>query len=247
MKKIFIFLSLLVLLPVWGVEAAPLDLYPSEGDLLSQIFMFPQAKAFLLTVIILGIMAEVKSAGAGIAGGIALTAAVALFSMQFITGEGSWLEILLFIGGIGLLMIEVFIPGFGLFGLAGIISILASFYFVLGGNATALNWLAVSIVMAIAIFSLLIKYLPHNPAWKIFVLQEKQENAEGYRSTDDLSGYIGRTGTALTLLRPAGIVVLDDTTRLDVITAGEFIVAGTKVKIVKTEGSRIIVEAWQEN
>ena len=203
--------------------------------------MFPQVKAVLLTVIILGILTEVKTAGAGIAGGIAIIAAAALFGMNFVSGVGSWLEVLLFIVGMGLLILEVFVPGFGLFGIAGILSILASFYFVLGGNASALNWLAISIVAALTLFALLIKYLPSNPAWNLFVLKDKQENSEGYSVTPDLTQYAGKAGVAVTTLRPAGIALIDGI-RIDVVTFGDYIDAGTNIVVDKVEGSKIFVK-----
>ena len=195
----------------------------------------------LLTVIILGILTEVKTAGAGIAGGIAIIAAAALFGMNFVSGVGSWLEVLLFIVGMGLLILEVFVPGFGLFGIAGILSILASFYFVLGGNASALNWLAISIVAALTLFALLIKYLPSNPAWNLFVLKDKQENSEGYSVTPDLTQYAGKSGVAVTTLRPAGIALIDGI-RIDVVTFGDYIDAGTNIVVDKVEGSKIFVK-----
>ena len=200
----------------------------------------------MLTIIILGILTEVKTAGAGIAGGIAIIAAAALFGMNFVSGVGSWLEVLLFIVGMGLLILEVFIPGFGIFGIAGIVSILASFYFVLGGNAAAVNWLAVSIVAALVIFALLIKYLPSNPAWNLFVLKDKQENSEGYSVTPDMTQYAGKTGIALTTLRPAGIALIDGV-RADVVTFGDYIDAGTDIVVVRVEGSKIFVKMQQKD
>lgn len=250
MKKALLILTLLfVCLPLIGVEAAralPLDLYPSDEDLAGRWFLFPQVKAALLTIIILGILTEVKTAGAGIAGGIAVIGAAALFGMNFVSGSGSWLEVLLFVAGIGLLILEVFIPGFGLFGIAGILSILASFYYVLGANAAALNWLAVSIVAAVAIFALLIKYLPSNPAWNLFVLKDKQENSEGYSGTPDMTMYAGKTGVALTTLRPAGIAVIDGV-RTDVVTFGDYIDSGTQIIVVRVEGNKVFVKAQQKD
>ena len=250
MKKLLLILTLLlVCLPLIGAEAAralPIDLYPSNEDLAGRWFLFPQVKAVLLTIIILGILTEVKTAGAGIAGGIAIIAAAALFGMNFVSGAGSWLEVLLFIVGMGLLILEVFIPGFGIFGIAGIVSILASFYFVLGGNAAAVNWLAVSIVAALVIFALLIKYLPSNPAWNLFVLKDKQENSEGYSVTPDMTQYAGKTGIALTTLRPAGIALIDGV-RADVVTVGDYIDAGTDIVVVRVEGSKIFVKMQQKD
>ncbi|MPM61684.1 hypothetical protein SDC9_108544 [bioreactor metagenome] len=250
MKKLLLLLTLLlVCLPLIGAEAAralPVDLYPSNEDLAGRWFLFPQVKAVLLTIIILGILTEVKTAGAGIAGGIAIIAAAALFGMNFVSGAGSWLEVLLFILGVGLLILEVFIPGFGLFGIAGILSILASFYFVLGGNVSALNWLAVSIVAALVIFALLIKYLPSNPAWNLFVLKDKQENSDGYSVTPDMTQYAGKAGVAVTTLRPAGIALIEGV-RADVVTFGDYIDAGTNIVVVKVEGSKIFVKIQQKD
>ena len=243
-KSMLLFTLLLVCLPLIDAEAAkvlPIDLYPNNEDLAGRWFLFPQVKAVLLTVIILGILTEVKTAGAGIAGGIAIIAAAALFGMNFVSGVGSWLEVLLFIVGMGLLILEVFVPGFGLFGIAGILSILASFYFVLGGNASALNWLAISIVAALTLFALLIKYLPSNPAWNLFVLKDKQENSEGYSVTPDLTQYAGKSGVAVTTLRPAGIALIDGI-RIDVVTFGDYIDAGTNIVVDKVEGSKIFVK-----
>ncbi|MGE4588209.1 MAG: NfeD family protein [Acidaminococcaceae bacterium] len=249
MKKSMLFLTLLlVCLPFIGAEAArtlPLDLYPSNEDFAGRWFLFPQVKAVLLTIIILGILTEVKTAGAGIAGGVAIVAAAALFGMNFVSGAGSWLEVVLFIVGMGLLVLEIFIPGFGIFGIAGILSILASFYYVLGGNAAALNWLAVSIVAALAIFALIIKYLPSNPAWNLFVLKNKQENSKGYSGTPDMSDCSGKSGTAVTMLRPAGIALIDGV-RIDVVTFGEYIDVGTKIIVVKVEGNKVFVRSKQE-
>ena len=56
---------------------------------------------------------------------------------------------------------------------------------------------------------------------------------------------MGKTGIALTPLRPAGTVRVDDK-RLDVVTAGDFIVRETPVKIINVEGSKIFVEAIDE-
>lgn len=249
MKKSLLLLTiLLVCLPLIGAEAAralPIDLYPTDEDLAGRWFLFPQVKAVLLTVIILGILTEVKTAGAGIAGGIAIIAAAALFGMNFVSGAGSWLEVLLFILGMGLLILEVFVPGFGIFGIAGILSMLTSFYFVLGGNVSALNWLAVSIVAALTIFALLIKYLPSNPAWNLFVLKDKQENSEGYSVTPDMTQYTGKAGVAVTTLRPAGIALIEGV-RVDVVTFGDYIDAGTNIVVVRVEGSKIFVKTQQK-
>ena len=111
----------------------------------------------------------------------------------------------------------------------------------LGGNASALNWLAISIVAALTLFALLIKYLPSNPAWNLFVLKDKQENSEGYSVTPDLTQYAGKSGLAVTTLRPGGIALIDGI-RIDVVTFGDYIDAGTNIVVDKVEGSKIFVK-----
>ncbi|MBY6278389.1 NfeD family protein, partial [Symbiobacterium thermophilum] len=59
---------------------------------------------------------------------------------------------------------------------------------------------------------------------------------------EDRARLVGREGVSLTVLRPAGTAVFDDQ-RLDVVTEGEFIPAGVPVKIVRVEGTRIVVRA----
>ena len=226
---------------VEGATALPLDLYPSPGDLKGTWFLLPQVKSILLTVIILGLLTEIKMAGTGIAGGIALLGATLLFAMSFIGGTGSWFEVMLFIVGIGLLILELFIPGFGVFGVLGIISIFASFYYILGANAMAMNWLAGSVVAALVIFGVLVKYLPSNPAWKLFVLQDQQKNKEGFTTAPSMEVYLGRSGLAITNLRPAGVGDFDGA-RVDVVTFGEYIEIGTPIFVVKVEGIKVFVK-----
>lgn len=52
--------------------------------------------------------------------------------------------------------------------------------------------------------------------------------------------WIGRVGRAATALRPSGTAWLDGE-RVDVVTEGEFVSAGTTVQVIKHEGSRVVV------
>lgn len=245
MRKLIVmlgaFFTFLVVDMVYAAGVVPVDLYPSPSDLQGSWLISSQFKALLLTIIILGVMTEIKTAGAGIAGGTAIIAAIALFSLNFLSGRGGVEEIILFIVGAGLLVIEIFIPGFGIFGIGGILCILGSFYFILGANGPALSWLAGSLVAAIGIFAILVKYLPHNPAWNLVVLKDKQSNDKGYSGSPVLTEYLGKIGLAITPLRPSGTALIDDK-RVDVVTTGEFIEIGEQVKVIKVEGPKILVQ-----
>jgi len=159
-------------------------------------------------------------------------------TFDLITG---WMEIRLFLLGVFLLAIEVFIPGFGIFGIGGLCCILGSFYFALGGNRPALYWLTGGLVVVLAAFAVLIKYLPNNPAWNLLVLKNRQENNKGYSSNPDLSRYIGKTGTAVSMLRPSGTAIIDGE-RVDVVADGEFLANGESIVVFKVVGNKILVK-----
>ncbi|HXM07812.1 MAG TPA: NfeD family protein, partial [Candidatus Acidoferrum sp.] len=63
-----------------------------------------------------------------------------------------------------------------------------------------------------------------------------------YVTSADLTSLSGKTGSAASFLRPAGIASIDGR-RVDVLTAGEFIAAGTPIRVVRVEGARVFVEA----
>jgi membrane-bound serine protease (ClpP class) len=159
-------------------------------------------------------------------------------TFDLITG---WMEIRLFMLGVVLLIVEVFIPGFGIFGIGGICCILGSFYLALGGNRPALYWLTGGLVVVIAAFAVLIKYLPNNPAWNLLVLKSRQENKQGYSITHDLSSYIGKKGMTVSMLRPSGTALIDGE-RVDVVADGEFVETGESIIVFKVVGNKIIVK-----
>lgn len=89
--------------------------------------------------------------------------------------------------GIVLLGIEAVVPGFGFFGVTGLISLLAGSYYLLGGGAEA-AYILLGVVLALgAVVALLFVYLPAESKWNPFVLWEKQENRHGYTGAEDRS------------------------------------------------------------
>lgn len=205
----------------------------------------PAVKSALLTLVFLAIMTEIKTAGLGVAALVALVGAILFFGSQWLTGVAGLLEILLFIGGIVLLVVELYVPGIGLFGVAGIVSIIASFFLTLGANMAALTTMTISFVAAIIIFLLIVKYLPSSKLWKVLVLKDAETTADGFTSADDFSKYIGKVGKTLTQLRPSGIIDIDGI-RLDVVSEGQFIPYGVPVRIIAISGSRIVVHPLED-
>jgi membrane-bound serine protease (ClpP class) len=201
----------------------------------------PMVKSLLLSVIFLAVFTEIKTAGMGVAAFVGLGAAVLFFGSQWLTGLAGWVELILFVSGVLLILIELFVPGFGFWGINGIGCILVSLFLTLGSDAAALSLLAVSLVVAIIVFLLIIKFLPSSQLWSKMILKDSETKQDGFSSSYDYSNYVGKEGIVLTLLRPAGLVDIDGV-QLDVISEGQYVEPGTRVKVVSVNGSRILVK-----
>jgi membrane-bound serine protease (ClpP class) len=200
----------------------------------------PAVKSFLMSIIFLAVLAEIKTAGLGVAGLVGLGAALLFFGSQWITGIAGWLEIILFIGGIGLIILELYTPGAGVFGIIGIIAIFASLFLTLGANVAAVNMLAISLLIAIVLFIVLLKHLPSSKLWDRVILKDAETKGAGFSSSQDYSLYLGKTGITYTGLRPAGALYIEGV-QLDVVSEGQFIEPNTLVKVVSITGNRIVV------
>ncbi|CQR72102.1 hypothetical protein SOV_19910 [Sporomusa ovata DSM 2662] len=200
----------------------------------------PTVKSFLMSIIFLAVLTEIKTAGLGVAALIGILAAALFFGSQWITGIAGWLEILLFLGGILLVFLELYTPGVGLFGISGIIAIFASLFLTLGANAAAINLLAISLVISIIVFLVLVKRLPSSKLWSKLILNESETKSAGFSSSLDYSLYLDKTGITLTGLRPAGTIIIDDN-QLNVVSEGQYIAPNKLVKVVSITGNRIVV------
>lgn len=148
--------------------------------------------------------------------------------------------------GLVLMLIEVFLPGFGVSGMFG------SFLLVIGISLTARTLfeglLLVIILLAIIGINLLIVYrsATKGKLRKSLVLAESLSKEDGFSSTEDLSAFLGQDGISCTVLRPAGIADFHGV-KLDVVSEGEFIAPHTKVKVIKVVGRRVIVRKLPES
>ena len=150
-----------------------------------------------------------------------------------------WMALGLFGAGALLLFIELFIPGFGIFGISGLVCILASFYYAMGASRATLTVLAVGVLVVIVVGALLIKSLPKNPVWNLFVLKNKQD-ATATPADKKMTELVGKQGKTETLLRPSGVAMVEGK-RLDVVTEGEFLPADTNIVVSKVTGNTIFV------
>lgn len=155
------------------------------------------------------------------------------------------LEFYFLLAGIVLLAIEMIVPGFGIFGICGIISFTYGSYYLMGGGAYALSIIAGIYIFMCIIMLFLFLYLPRDSKWNPFVLWDKQKNSDGYTGNKDLTIFLHKKGVTLTALRPAGTAIIDET-RFDVSSLGDYIPKNTPIRIIKIEGNKIFVEKIRE-
>ena len=160
-----------------------------------------------------------------------------------ILSQIKWLMILLFMLGTILLAIEVMMPGFGIAGTIGIISLLLG---IIIASQVVTPPVLVGIIAAVllVIAGLLIwayrSAVKGGRISKTLLLNSKLDDEHGYSSVQDEKELLGKEGVTLSMLRPAGQAEIEGR-RVDVVTEGEFIPKGTRVKVIKVEGFRIVV------
>ena len=206
--------------------------------------------SLLLTVALLGIFFEVRTPGFGVPGIIALIALALFFGSHYLVHLAGWGEILLFVFGVTLLLVEIFlIPGFGIVGTVGILAIVASFYLSLMGRfvhtmdfISSAKVLALSFIASFAVILVALRFLPKFTPFQRLVLNTAETTAEGYRSSpESYEVLIGREGVAVTMLRPAGTAIIDGE-KISVVTEGDFIEKNTCIKVIEVEGYRVVVD-----
>ncbi|WP_346696592.1 NfeD family protein [Barnesiella viscericola] len=228
---------------------------PSLFDEIAGFLTNPALQALLVTLIFGGIFMELKTPGIGLPTAVACTAAVLYFAPLYIDGLAANWEILIFVVGVILLIFEIFvIPGFGIAGISGFILILAALVLALLGNvnfnfdfvpSTEIGKGLITVVSGIIIYAVLLlvffkKLTSKGPIGRL-ALHSTQDKEEGYIGVPpELQRYIGATGQAATILRPAGKVVIDGT-QFDAVALHGYIERGAQVRVVKYENAQLYV------
>lgn len=228
---------------------------PTWTDHLIGFLTNPAVQAILIMIIIGGIYMELHTAGMGFPSAAALIAAILYFLPLYLTGIASTWIILLFVAGLILILLEIFvIPGFGVTGISGIICISLALIFGLIENYTftlsqadaSVVWESLGIFAAGLLLAVVgIWYLTssHGPKWvrRHTDLTTELKVSDGFVGVDMApSRFIGSEGITLTDMRPAGKVRIGDE-MLDAVGVAGFIQAGTRVMVVKYENAQIYV------
>ncbi len=147
------------------------------------------------------------------------------------------LSLFLVLLGLLLLFLELaVIPGFGIVGLLGLGALGGGIALIWGGLGTL--WGVVTLLVSIPVCAGLVVWFMRSRAGNRLVLHDA---ITGHSSDVPMQTHlIGKKGTALTTLRPAGTALID-TERLDVVSEGEFIAKGSEIEVVRIEGNSIVV------
>lgn len=164
--------------------------------------------------------------------------------------NASWIGVVLGVlfAALFLIFLEIaVIPGFGMCGILGsilfIIGIVLAYL-----KLSSTSAMAVSIVACLGVlllFGFVVWVLPHTTMGKKFVLQESSPVPEDLLAVSDNRRFLEAEGVAVSNLRPSGIAKIADE-RVDVITEGDFVEKGTKVKVIKTTAGKVIVAPIDE-
>ncbi len=216
------------------------------GEQLARFATSPEVSGLLLTLGMLGLLIEMQTLH-GIAGAIGIGSLALFFGTHVYAGFSNGLVIMLAVLGLlGILYELHVVPGHGAPGILGGIALLLAVMLAFGVPFffVAVQSIAMAIVLTVIFFWLATKVFPEN-AWMRRLTFAGAQGAE-YVTSSDYSIFRGSSGLAASFLRPAGIASIDGR-RVDVLTEGDFIPAGTPIRVTRVEGARIFVAPLHAN
>ncbi len=242
-----------------GIEQYELKTYtPSPMDKVIGFLINPIVSGVLIMVIIGGIYFELQSPGIGFPLGAAILAALLYFAPLYLEGMAENWELILFIVGVILIMVEIFaIPGFGVAGVAGIIAMIAGLTLSLVDNVVfeepeftgeglgllmkSLSLVLVSVLLGL-IFSLwAARKLLTTTAFSNLSLKSEQLTEKGFIGVEtEQKTLVGMTGVAQTVLRPSGKVMINHKL-YDAKAEYGLIEKGQAVKVIRYETGQVYV------
>lgn len=227
-------------------------------------------RAILIAVFLVGLFLELAHPGLVFPGAVAAIALVALLAPPMLVGMASWWEVAAIIGGIVLIVIEIFVlPGFGVAGILGVLLIFGGLLgtFVQdtpGGlfpdspqGRQDLMYGAVSLLLSVVSSGVAIYFISKHfgslPILSNLVLRDPtpdevqtgDDMLAAMKVGDDRAVKVGTVGRALTPLRPAGKMEVGDLV-VDVVSDMGFIAAGEPVRVVSMTQFRIVVERVED-
>jgi membrane-bound serine protease (ClpP class) len=247
------------ILEAQNLQSAQVIAYEEKTvDSIISFFLNPAVSGLLILLIIGGIYFELQTPGVGFPLALAISAALLYFIPYYLNGLAENWEILAFVIGIILLVVEFFvIPGFGVFGVAGIVLTLGGLVLgMLPNEALDFEWVPSSqlfsalltvILAALAAVGLVFWLTPKVNEWGAFkhlTLATTQDRSQGYTASVYSESLVGKIGTVHSRLRPSGKVELDGEI-FDAYSRGDFLEKGQAIEVISTEGTSLRVKKWE--
>lgn len=219
------------------VEYVELSFAESLARFLTNPFVMPM----LLLIGLVGIGIEIFVPGFGFPGALGVTAFIAYFFGQYTAGFAGVEHILLFAIGVVFLIVEIFVSSFGLFGILGIASLCGGIVLAAYDTGNAIVSLLIALLVAIVVIVIVSIYFQKRGVWNKFILRDTFTEDKGYVSTSSKKDLLGKTGIAVTTLRPSGVAEIDNK-RVDVVSSGSFIRQDSRIEVIQIEGTRVVVQ-----
>lgn len=216
---------------------------PTSSEELARWLTGPNISVLLFTVGFWCLVLEFLVFGWGFLGWIGVVCLALFFGGHLFAHLAGIEAIILFCLGSILLLIEIFlIPGFGVTGVSGLLSIAFSIVMVFGGIYPAA--LALAKIMSLSLFIVLFLYHlgPQMKLFDRFILKQRMSDEEGFVAVD-LNAFdklVNLEGVTVSPCRPAGIVRIGGE-KYEVVSDGEFIEREQRIVVIKVEGTKIVV------
>ena len=229
-------------------------------DKLIQLLLNPLLQSIFMMMIVGGIFVEIRTPGIGLPLLTAIIGALLYFAPAYLGNLASYWEIILFVVGLLLVGLEIFvIPGFGVAGISGIILVVLSLAFAMVDNADLINFdgslnlepivrpvgiVIISATAAIFASVWLVRKLFDTRSFDHVALREEMKASEGYVGVAyGLEALIGQEVVVLSDLRPSGKVqAVDGSIYEAVMKDGGYVQKGNPLRVVSAEQGRIYCE-----
>lgn len=242
----------------FGIERLPSEKQTNRTEAIIEWIASQRWLSFILFMIgIVCLSAELNSPGIGIAGAIALVCFLLFFWLNLFQGTIEWLEILLIVAGIACLAVEIFVlPGFGIFGVLGLLLlalglVLASQSFVIPTNSyqrdqfiLSFGQLALGFVALLGLAIAFRNQLANLPMVRWFALTPPLQDrfvVQMHELDEARRSLLGRYGTTLTRCNPYGKAIVGDDV-IDVVTQGEWLDSDAPIEVVDVRQRHITVK-----
>ncbi|MEW6071614.1 MAG: NfeD family protein [Planctomycetota bacterium] len=156
------------------------------------------------------------------------------------------LAILLLGLGIALVVAEVLFPSFGILSVLATTAIVAAVVLAFReGTDTGIAFLVATAVLVPAAVLAGLRVFPRTPLGRHMVASGLSFRSRSATDERDLT-LLGKVGVVESPCRPAGMARIDER-RVDVVTRGEFVASGVRVKVIEVRGNRVVVARVPED